>query len=490
MTSKFASPLLSRRAVVRGLVAAAPLVVASRGWAAGPSEVDVVVVGGGLSGLNAASILEGQGLTVQVVEASDRVGGRLRTLRTEGYQAEVGASEVGLLYGRVRDACGRLNVGLTTDGLKGTDFMINVDGSTVLPSEWTKSPVNKTRGREREFPPFILQNRLMFDWLPFKQTNAWLQPENMVYDISAAELMRSKGVSEAAIRLADIDLNGASLESVSSLSIFRDMARAQIEGFKDPNKPQYGGPTSAADRAYIMGGSDMLPKAMAAALKTPVRLNSPVVAVDQTDDKVKVLLSNGDVLTSRFLVMAAPFSAVSRIRFTPGLPDNQADAIAGARYSATTQFHFTIKKPFWEKDGLPPSIWSNSAFERAFAMRNAKTGVIDSLIVWVNGDGATRWDDRDTNKQVELVLGDLARLRPSIAGALEYKFGYSWGRNPFVGGNKHYFAPGQVKRFAADMGKPAGRIHFAGEHLRRLEHGMESAMETGEAAAMEILEKI
>lgn len=489
MTSKFASPLLSRRAVVGGLVAAAPLIIGSRGWAAGPSEVDVLVVGAGLAGLNAASILEGQGLTVQVIEASDRVGGRLRTGRAEGYQAELGASEVGALYGRVRDACSRLNVGLTTDGAKGTDFVIHVDGNTVLPADWSKSAANQTRGKERDFLPYILQNRLMHDWLPFNQTNAWLQPENMVYDISAAELMRSKGVSEAAIRLADIDLNGASLEGVSALSIFRDMARAQIEGFKDPNKPQYGGPTSAADRAYIVGGSDVLPKAMAAALKTPVRLNSPVVAVDQTGDKVKVTLASGEVLTSRFLVMAAPFSAVARIRFTPGLPDAQADAIAGARYSATTQFHFKIKKPYWEKDGLPPSIWSNCSFERAFALKNAKTGAIDTMIVWVNGDGATRWDDRDTNKQVELVLAELARIRPSMAGALEYKVGYSWGRNPFVGGNKHFYAPGQVKRFAADMGKPAGRIHFAGEHLRRLEHGMESAMETGEAAAMEILEK-
>lgn len=483
-------PILSRRSVVGGILAAAPLLAASRGWAAGPQTVDVVVVGAGLAGLNAAAMLEEQGLVVQVVEASDRVGGRLRTGRAEGYQAELGGSEVGALYGRVRDACARHNVGLTTKGAKGTDFLLYVDGTSVLTADWAKSPVNQTRGKEREFLPFILQNRLMHDWLPFNQTNAWLQPENLQYDISAAELMRSKGVSEAAIRLADIDLNGASLEGVSALSIFRDMARAQVEGFKDPNKPQYGGASLVSDRSYIVGGSDMLPRAMAAALKLPVRLNSPVIAVDQAGDQVKTLLGNGDVLTSRFMVMAAPFSAVSRIRFTPGLPDAQADAVAGARYSATTQFHFKIKKPYWEKDGLPPSIWSNTSFERAFALKSPETGEIETMIVWVNGDGATRWDDRDTAKQVELVLAELARIRPTMAGALEYKVGYSWGRNPFVGGNKHFYAPGQVKRFAMEMGKPAGRVHFAGEHLRRLEHGMESAMETGEAAALEILEKL
>lgn len=488
MTINTRPPFLSRRAVVGGMLAAAPLVVASRGWAAGPKNVDVVVVGAGLAGLNAAMILESQGLSVQVLEASDRVGGRLRTGRAEGYQSELGGSEVGALYGRVRDVCGRLNVGLTTKGLKPTDFVLHVDGTTILPTDWSKAPQNMTRGKERDILPYILQNKLMFEHLPFQETNAWLEPANMAYDVSAAEFLRAKGVSEAAIRLADFDLNGSSLESVSALSIFRDMARAKVEGYQDPNKPQYG--VNNMERSYIVGGSDTLPKAMAASLKNKVRLESPVVAVDQSKDKVDVKLANGEVITGRFLVMAAPFSALNRIRFTPGLPPAQADAVAGARYSATTQFHFKITKPYWEKDGLPPSVWSTEAFERAFALKNPETGAIDQMIVWVNGDGATRWDDRDVAQQAQLVINDLTRVRPAMAGAIEYVLGYSWGRNKFVGGNKHFYAPGQVKRFAADMGKPFDKIHFAGEHLRRLEHGMESAMETGEAAAMEILEKI
>ncbi|WP_044564182.1 NAD(P)/FAD-dependent oxidoreductase, partial [Azospirillum sp. B4] len=459
-----------------------------RAWAKGPQAVDVVVIGAGLAGLNAAAILEGQGLSVQVVEASDRVGGRLRTARKDGYQAELGASEVGALYGRVRDACGRLNVGLTTKGGIPTDFLIHVDGASVLPKDWAGAANNMTRGAERSILPYVLQTGLFQRWLPFKDTAAWLDPANLVHDVSAAEFMRSKGVSEAAISLANVDVNGPSLESISALSIFRDLARARAEGFTDPNKPQYG--VNNMERSYIVGGSDALPTAMAAALKTPVRLNSPARAVDQSGDKVKVLLDNGDVLTSRFLVVAAPYSAVRHIRFTPGLPDAQADAIAGALYSATTQFHYRITKPYWEKDGLPPSLWTDLPFERAFALKNPDSGVIDTLIVWVNGDGATRWDDRDVTLQASLVEAELARVRPSMVGALDYILGYSWGRNPYVRGNKHVFGPGQVKRFAADMGKPAGRIHFAGEHLRRLEHGMESAMETGEAAAMEILEKV
>jgi monoamine oxidase len=91
--------------------------------------------------------------------------------------------------------------------------------------------------------------------------------------------------------------------------------------------------------------------------------------------------------------------------------------------------------------------------------------------------------------QRDAILAELNRLRPSTIGKLDYMFGYSWEANRFVGGNKHCFAAGQVRRFATEMGKPDGRVHFAGEHLRRLEHGMESAMETSEIAAFEVLER-
>jgi len=476
---------LRRRTLLGGMAAA---VAAPQAFALTKTAWDVVVVGAGLAGLHAAELLEAQGLKVQVVEASDRVGGRLRTGRVAGYQAELGGSEVGALYGRVRDACTRHGVGLTGKHRKATDFLLNIGGVAVKPADWAASSRNQTRGAERAVLPYLLQNRLFFDKLPFTSTAAWLEPANLAYDVSAAEYLRSIGVSEAAIRLADIDLNGPSLAGTSALSIFRDLARVRVEGYNDPNKPQYGA-SSNDNRSYIEGGADVLPRKMAAALKTPVRLGQPVVAVNQDADGVETRLASGETLRSRYIVMAAPLSAVRNIAFTPALPPAQADAAQGALYSATTQFHFRIVKPYWEKDGLPPTMWTDSPFERAFALTDPDSGKVDSLVVWMNGDGAIRWDAADVNAQVEVMLAELVRVRPAMAGALEFALGYSWARNPFVGGNKHVFAPGQVRRFAAEMGKPAGRIHFAGEHLRRLEHGMESAMETGEAAALEILDR-
>lgn len=452
-----------------------------------PEKLDVIVVGAGLAGLNAAHVLESQGLKVAVVEANDRVGGRLRTGHAEGYYAELGGSEVGPLYGRVRNACAQFNVGLTDQGAKATPFVLNLEGQMIRPQDWAASSANHTIGAEREILPFLIQNRLFFDWVPFEDPADWLEPKYYEHDMSAAAYMRMKGVSEAAIKLADVDLNGPSLHSVSAMSIFRDLARIKVEGFRDPTKPQYGAGNNNKSH-YVVGGSDMLPKAMAAALKGRVMLNSPVAAIDQTAEETEVRLVNGERLRARFVVMAAPFSAVRNINFTPGLPTAQANAVHGAIYSATTQFHFRVLKPFWEADGLPPSMWSDRYFERAFVMNN-RGGEHGSLIVWMNGDGATRLNSMDLPTQRAFILAELAQTRPSIAGALEPLVEYSWEKNPYVGGNKHCFAAGQVKMFAREMALPHGRIHFAGEHLRRMEPGMESAMETAEIAALEILDR-
>jgi monoamine oxidase len=481
---------LSRRAFIASASAAAIAGSAASETLGGgsPTLYDVVVVGAGLAGLHSAGILEDMGLKVCVVEATDRVGGRLRTGRTEdGYRAELGASEVGALYGRVRDACRRFNIGLSNVGPVPTHFMLRVNGQNVRPENWESSTANMMLGDERKIAPYLIQNKMFFDWLPFENPADWLDPKYFEHDVSAAAYMRARGVSEEAIRLANFDVNAPSLDSVSAMSIFRDLARLKMEGFMDPDKPQYGVNENVS--SYIEGGSDMLPKAMAAALNGPVLLNSPVAAVDQAGNEVETRLTSGERIRSKFMVMAAPLTGVRNIRFTPGLPRAVSDSAFGAQYSGTTQFHFRVKRPFWEEDGLAPSIWSDTLFERAFVISNGG-GEHGSMIVWLNGDGSTMLQAMSMEAQQQVILAELAKARPAIKGALEPTVSYSWNQNPFVGGNKHVFGAGQVKSFAADMGQPHGRIHFAGEHLRRIEPGMESAMETAEIAVLNILDKI
>ena len=78
-------------------------------------------------------------------------------------------------------------------------------------------------------------------------------------------------------------------------------------------------------------------------------------------------------------------------------------------------------------------------------------------------------------------------MRPAARGQLDYIGRRSWAADSFAGGGWAYFRPGQVTRFGSSMSAPHGRIHFCGEHLARIDRGMEGAMESGERAAEEII---
>lgn len=479
---------LTRRRFIYGTAATTLSLGLWGGCSSSNHDCDVVVVGAGLAGLHTAHLIEKEGFSVQVVEASDRVGGRLRTARNADYHTELGGSEVGTLYGRVRGACERLNVGLHENRPNMLPMGLNIGGRNIAPEKWSIAPENLTTNEEREIAPYLLQNKLFFKWLPFEDPSVWLESKYHEHDISCADYMRQRGVSEAAIKLSNFDVNGPSMEQMSAMTIFRDLARLKLEGFRNPNKAQYGG-QQPAKRAYVVGGSDVLPTAMAADLNRKVILKEPVVAVNQEKEYTETHLASGKKLKSRFVVVAAPFSGVKNIKFTPSLPPKQTEAVNDSMYSATTQFHFKVLRPYWEEDGLPASVWSDQIFERGFILKN-QYGDHDGLIIWLNGDGASALNHLSIEAQEAAILKALETTRPSMKGALEPLFRYSWEKNIYVGGNKHVFGAGQVKSFAKEMGLPHGRVYFAGEHLRKTAPGMESAFETAEIAALGVLNKI
>jgi len=131
-------------------------------------------------------------------------------------------------------------------------------------------------------------------------------------------------------------------------------------------------------------------------------------------------------------------------------------------------------------------MWTDGPVERAFAGTD-ENGEVHTLLVWINGQGSQRIDEYDRATATRIVLDTLARIRPASKDQLEVMDYHSWGRTAFIGGCGHTYSAGQVSRFAEILPLPEGRIHFAGEHTRRREFGMESAMASAERVVTEIL---
>lgn len=468
-----------------GLVTSAAGFRGRPAWAAN-GEVDVLVLGAGIAGLGGAFLLAEQGAKVLVLEASRRVGGRMRSERIDGQVFDLGANELGGNYGRVIDLANRTGVKIGPRPTGAGEFSYHIGGRTIRPGDWNKAPENLTVGTERDIPAHLLESRIFGRLNPFgDDVAAWLDPRWAELDISAAEFLRRRQVSPAAIELMSIGTDYTDLESTSALALLRDLARALLGGFKpDSQQPQYGG--AHFDRGSFDEGAEALPKALAAALGDRVRLGKIVTRIESSNRGVEVRCLDGSRFRAAHALCTLPFSTLQRVQFAPELPPDQAGAIDSARYGGTTHVILEAKQPFWEHDGFGPSMFTDGPLERIFAVQNPDKS-IRFLRVWANGTGADRLDQLPQSDLGRFVIGEIERMRPAAKGRLQVRLQYSWGREPFIAGHKHVFAPGQVTRFARRMDAPWQRVHFAGEHLRRMEFGIEAAMETAERAVAAIL---
>ena len=123
----------------RDLVSGAALMAAGLGSTrlrAAPQSVDVVIVGAGVAGLNAALQLVDQGLKVVVLEAGARVGGRARTAYHLDPRIELGASQVGPMYARVRDLATRLKVKLGPGAHVNAPYSFVLDETLIPAKSW------------------------------------------------------------------------------------------------------------------------------------------------------------------------------------------------------------------------------------------------------------------------------------------------------------------------------------------------------------------
>src|SRR5690606_8668770 len=138
-----------------------------------------------------------------------------------------------------------------------------------------------------------------------------------------------------------------------------------------------------------------------------------------------------------------------------------------------------------------PSLFTDSAAGMVAAARNGEDPTeVTSLAAWVMGDAATRLDGLSAAAAGRAVIDAIERVRPAARGQLELVGLHSWGSDPYAAGAWAYFKPGDVTRFAGIMVRAHGRLHFCGEHLAVSSRGMEGAMESGERAAAEALDRL
>lgn len=472
------SNLRSRRRLL-GAAALGGLGVLARPLWASERDADVIVLGAGLAGLNAALLLEQFGLGVKVLEARKRVGGRLYTLDGVPGRPEAGGNQLAPAYARTVATAEQLNVALvasaTSPLLRPQRMLYDIGGQRIAAADWPSSALNPLAGPLRALPPDRALTALA-GAPALAQLGDWREDVSRPLDIPVLDRLRERGVDAATqALLAANNSYGSTLADTALLTL----------SYVQSNLGEIRKISGALQN--VKGGNQRLPEAMAAALKGPVLLGQRVEAVDRSAGGVVVRCADGSVHRARYLVCALPLPAMRGIRFNPGLTTAHAEAVRAVPYAQVTQLHLEVLRPFWDETGPAPFVWSDGALGRVFPQDEQGSGRAECLVVWSTAAGTARWDALGDADAEALALGELARLFPASRGALKLARRVSWQQDPLAGGAWANWAPGQATRLAKACAAPQGRIHFAGEHTGATFRGMEAAMESGERAASEIL---
>jgi monoamine oxidase len=312
-----------------------------------------------------------------------------------------------------------------------------------------------------------------------KNYEDWADPKSHPLDVSMHEWFKAQGLSDAAIELA-YNINcehGSSAHDVSSLMVAFVYSWGNMQRDIEPRA------TYAAK-----GGNQQIPLAMAGGLKTGVHYNKAVAGLRSDATGAEAVCADGSVYRAKKIISSIPFAALRNIPIDPVLTGPQGRAVKTMGVQLMTQTHLVAKKPFWEKDGLKPGLWTDGIAGNVMAQPfGPKPTDITSLTCWHRGFMAQAIDRMSRKDAGAAVIKAIEAIRPAAKGQLEVAGFKSWQTDPFACGDWGIWQPGQVKDFMETAGKAHGNIHFCGEQLAHSNRGMEGAQESGEKAAQEVL---
>jgi monoamine oxidase len=446
-------------------------------------EADVCVVGAGYAGLTAALRLVQAGRSVVVLEARDRIGGRVWTERLpDGTPIDRGGAWLGPGQDRLYALAEEMGVGTYPTFVQG-DHLFRKDGRChryggLIPSGlgWLTVAalglaIRRLDSLARSIPldaPWTARGAAAFD---AQTIESWI----------GSRLNVPLRTARALLRITMTEIFTSDPSEVSLLHMLFHLHSAG--GFARQTSIEGG-----AQQDRVAGGMQAIADRIAERLGDAVRLAAPVRAIRHRDAGVEVVADRVAVRARRAIV-AIPPTLSGHIRYEPKLPSARALLLQRLPPGSSYKFALIYDEPFWRSDGLSgQSLAMGSLVPVTLDACAAATppGILNTFACGPHARALGRLGPMERRRLVvDEMRGRFGARAAQVSDYVEQDWAEEeWSRGCFMA----HYAPGVLTQFGHVLREPVGRIHWAGTETSAVMNGfIDGAVRSGERAAREVL---
>jgi monoamine oxidase len=447
-------------------------------------DADLVVIGAGLAGLSAARAAATAGASVVVVEARDRVGGRVLGEDIGGGNVvEVGAQWIGPTQDRLAALAATLGV---------ETFPTYGEGENVI--EYG-GRLRRYRGTIPRINPVVLldveraQRRLnrMARRVPLDAP--WEAPDAPALDgQTAATWMRRNLATRAGRMLLELGIEAVWAAQPEDMSLLHVLFYIHSAGSLEMLFDTEGG----AQQDRFVGGSQRIPILMAQELgRENVLLGAPVRMIRRGEHGVTVEADGATVRARRAVVAIAPTLA-GRIAYDPPLPGFRDQLTQRMPLGTVAKCMAIYDEPFWRAENLSGQGTSDAGPVKLTFDNSPPSGAPGVLLGFLEGRQARELGRLHANERRAAVLDCFARLFGPRAGRPDAYVERLWAEEEWSRGCYGCHMPtGAWTAYGPALREPIGPLHWAGAEYATVWNGyMDGAVRSGEAAASAVLERL
>ena len=447
-------------------------------------ECEVCVVGAGYAGLTAAYRLAQRGTSVVVLEARDRVGGRIWTQHLEdGSVIDRGGAWLAPNHTAISGLAAELGVTTYKTWVAGSHLLVDGDRTrrytglipkispvAIVTLAWAQARLDRMSKRVPVEAPWMASRAAEWDG---RSVASW-------FERSGVRSAIARDLFEMALR----GLFPGDLDDVSLLDLlFLVRAHGSIEALFSIE--------GGAQENLVDGGAGSIAHRMAGTLGHAVHLDAPVRSISQRDDRV-VVEAEGLVVTADRTIVTTPPALALDMAFDPELPADRRALYRAAVAGPETKTLVVYDEPFWRDEGFSGQTAHPGSPAEVTIDASPRAGAPGVIASFTFGPVAERLDRLDAAERRDSVIDALTRrLGPRAASPSGFIETAWWNEEWTRGCSMAHFPPGILTRYGALLREPFGRIHWAGTETATISHGaIDGAVRSGERAAAEVRQQL